>query len=176
VDFKIDFKSVLGRAADTLFAMGLTSTETFRGAARPVLLGHSDGDIIKAQALVLQALREYLHVVKRQSERFLKRFSNKVSFEGLIVPIAGRTTTPVGTGCGIDPNAEGLELLSYLFGFQAPGPVSVEPKVLDAAPFQDDPRSGNLYVPLTYVCTGQLVNRHRFGLKWPPPTTAVTEA
>lgn len=152
--FKIDFKSVLSQAADAMFAMGLMNTTTFHGAARPVLLGHSDGDVIKAQALALEGLATYLHVVKKHSDRFLKQFDEKVSYERILVSIAGKQTTPVGTACGLDPNAEGLERLSYLFGFQMPGPVTLEPKRLDAAPFQDDSRNDNLFVPPTFASNG----------------------
>ena len=40
------------------------------------------------------------------------------------------------------------------FGFQVPGPVSVEPREFEEIPFQEDSRRGNLYVPPTFASRG----------------------
>ena len=67
--FKFDIKATLGKAADAMFAMALVDTTTFYGAARPILLGHSDGDILKAQELVLEGLQDHIHVVQAYLRR-----------------------------------------------------------------------------------------------------------
>ena len=154
MSFKIDFQQLFGRAADVLFAKGLMGTTVFHGAVRPILHGHSDGDINKAQALALEGLHTYLHVVKSHSDQFLERFDGKVSFDALKVPVAGKMVLPVGTGAGLDPNADGLEPFSYLFGFQVPGPVSVEPRHLNDAPFLDDSSRGDLCIPADFSSRG----------------------
>lgn len=152
--FKFDVQATFGKAADAMFAMALVDTTVFHGAARPILLGHSDGCILKAQELVLEGLQDHLHVVRKRSDSFLKAHSPKVTYDSVRVPVAGRMTTPVGTGCGVDVNAAGLEALSAIFGFQSPGPVSLYEKTLEWAPFQDDGRRGNLFVPPTFASQG----------------------
>jgi hypothetical protein len=152
--FKFDVKATFGKAADAMFAMALVDTTVFHGAARPVLLGHSDGCILKAQELVLEGLQDHLHVVQKRSDSFLKAYNSKVSYDSVRVAVAGRLTTPVGTGCGVDMNGGGLDILSAIFGFQVPGPVSLHEKRLDTAPFQDDFRRGNLFVPPTFASNG----------------------
>jgi hypothetical protein len=133
--FRIDFASLFGKALDQLFALALTQPDTFHGTARPILQGHAGGDLVKAQALALEGLHAHLHVLKQHSDRFLVGFNDELSYEPLRVPVAGRWTTPVGTAAGVDPNADGLEPLSYLFGLQMPGPVSLHPREPSAAPF-----------------------------------------
>jgi hypothetical protein len=152
--FKLDFKRLFGAAVDRLFAVGLTDPDSFNLAVRPILEGHADGDIHRAQLLALQGLGDYGHVVKKYSHSFLNGLSDSVSFEGLRVPIAGKQTTPVGTSHGLDPNAEGLEILSYLFGFQTPGPVCVQPRKMDSAPFRDDSAWQDLYLPPDFASHG----------------------
>lgn len=88
--FRLDFDLLFGKAMDRLFALALTQPGTFQGAARPILLGHADGDIAKAQALALEGLRTHLHVLQQQAPRFLDRFNNEVSYAGLRVPVAGK--------------------------------------------------------------------------------------
>lgn len=154
MDFIAEFKRFFGKVPDPLFALALTSSGTFHGTVRPILHGHSGGDIVKAQALVLDSIRDYLHVVRKQSDRFLVEINRKTSLDPVLIPLAGRKTTPVGTGCGLDPNAEGLEVLSYLFGFQVAGPVTVHRRSLESAPFRDDSRRANLYVPPTFASKG----------------------
>ena len=152
--FKFDVKATFGKAADAMFAMALVDTTVFHGAARPILLGHSDGCILRAQELVLEGLQDYLHVVRKRSDSFLKAYNSKVSYDSVRVSVAGRLTTPVGTGCGVDMNAAGLDILSAIFGFQVPGPVSLHEKRLASAPFQDDLRRGNLFVPPDFASNG----------------------
>ncbi len=152
--FKFDVKATFGKAADAMFAMALVDATVFHGAARPVLFGHSDGDILKAQELVLEGLRDHLHVVQKRSDSFLKAYNSKVTYDSVRVPMAGKITIPVGTGCGVDTNAAGLDVLSLIFGFQGPGPVSLHEKPLAAAPFQDDSRRGNLFVPPNFASNG----------------------
>lgn len=159
--FKIDFRAIFGKAADQLFALALTHPDTFHGAARPILEGQSGGDIGKARALALEGMRSYLHVLKQHSERFLHRFSDSVSYEGLRISFGGRRTTPVGTACGVDADAEGLEPLSYLFGFQIPGPVTFQPRPLSPALFRDDSWRGDLYVPTDVASRGWEYVRER---------------
>lgn len=152
--FKIDFKALFGKASDYFFGLALTDPTAFHGGARPVLHGHSGGDIRKAQTLALQGLKEYLHVVRQHSDRFLQRYNDQVSYDAVRVRVAGKLTTPVGTAGGLDPDADGLEPLSYLFGFQIPGPVSAAPREFDEVPFQEDGGRGNLYVPPTFASRG----------------------
>lgn len=147
MDFRLDFHQLFGAAADKLFALALTQPVTFHGGARPLLQGQAEGDIAKAQALALEGLHTHLHVLKRQSDKFLKRFNDDISYADLLVPVAGRLTTPVGTAAGLDPDADGLEPLSYLYGVQIPGPVSCAPRQFDHLPFQEDARRDDLYVP-----------------------------
>jgi hypothetical protein len=154
MQFKLDFQAIFGKAADQLFALALTHPDTFQGAARPILQGQSDGDIRKARALALEGLRTYLHVVQQHSERFLHRYSDTISYEELRIPLAGRWITPVGTACGVDTDADGLEPLSYLFGFQMPGPITLRATQGEPAPFQDDSRRNDLYVPVTLSSRG----------------------
>lgn len=152
--FRIDFASLFGKALDPLFALALTQPDTFHGVARPILQGHAGGDLVKAQALALAGLHSHLHVLKQQSDRFLVGFDDEISYAPLRVPVAGRRTTPVGTAAGVDPNADGLEPLSYLFGFQMPGPVTLHPQEPSEAPFQEDARRGDLYVAPTFASRG----------------------
>jgi hypothetical protein len=152
--FKLDFKRMFGRVTDALFALGLTDPNAFHGAVRPILQGHAEGDIGKAQELALEGLQQHLHVIKQHSDGFLKQLSDDLSLESVMVPVAGRLTTPVGTGCGMDPNADALEVFSLLFGFQLPGPVTVQPHERDARPFQDDARRADLFVPSTLASRG----------------------
>jgi hypothetical protein len=152
--FKLDFKQLFGKATDAFFGMGLTGTGTFHGVVRPILHGHSEGNIAKAQSLALEGMRAHLPVVLRHSEKFLERFSTTVSYETVRVRMAGKTVIPVGTGPGLDPNAEGLEPLAHLFGFQVPGPVSLEPRDPDEMPFVDDPQKDDLYVPPFFASAG----------------------
>ncbi len=152
--FKLDFKRLFGAAVDRLFAVGLTDPDSFSLAVRPILEGHADGDIHRAQSLALQGLQDYAHVVQKYSNSFLKGISDSVSFEGLRVPIAGKQGTPVGTGHGLDPNAEGLDILSMLFGFQTPGPVCVHARSMEAAPFRDDSGWNDLYLPPEFASHG----------------------
>ncbi len=154
MQWRLDFRKIFGAAADGLFAMALTQTSTFEGAARPILHGHAGGDIARAQELALQGLQAYLHVIKRHSDRFLVGYSDEVSYEDLRVPVARRWTTPIGTAPGVDPHADGLEPLSYLFGFQMPGPVSHVPQQPAHMPFQEDPRREDLFIPPTFASRG----------------------
>lgn len=154
MNFIADFKRFFGKVPDALFALALTDATTFHGTVRPILNGHSGGDIVKAQALVLDGIRDYLHVVRKHSDRFLVQVNRKTPLESVMIPLAGRQTTPVGAGVGLDPNAEGLEVLSHLFGYQVPGPVSVHSRHLESAPFQDDSRRDDLYVPPTFASKG----------------------
>lgn len=152
--FRIDFDKLFGKAVDRLFALALTQPGTFHGAARPILQGHAGGDIVKAQALALEGLQTHLHVIKRHSDRFLECFDDHLSYAGLRVPVAGKLTTPVGSAAGLDPNAEGLESLSYLYGLQMPGPIALQPHHPAEMPFQEDARREDLYVPPTYASQG----------------------
>ena len=152
--FRIDFASLFGKAIDQLFAVALTHPDTFHGVARPILQGHAGGDLAKAQELALEGLHAHLHVLKQHSDGFLVGYSDEVSYGPLRVPVAGRWTTPVGTAAGIDPQADGLEALSYLFGLQMPGPVSLHPHEPSEAPFQEDVRRADLYVPPTFASRG----------------------
>ena len=145
--FKINFQQLFGEAVNALFAKGLTSPSAFNGAVRPILHGHADGDINKAQALAVEGLHTYLHVVRNCSPRFLEHLDSALSYDAVKVPMAGRRVVPVGSAAGLDPHADGLEPFSYLFGFQVPGPVTVEPHTLEPAPFLDDPTHGDLYLP-----------------------------
>jgi len=154
MSFKIDFQRLFGKAVDSLFSMGLTSPATFNGAVRSILHGHSDGDINRAQSLAIEGLQAHLHVVKRHSEGFLERFDERVSYEPVKVPFAGRQVVPIGTAPGMDLNAEALEPFSYLFGFQMPGPVLFEPREMQEAPFVDDPTRGDLFVPPEFPSRG----------------------
>lgn len=159
--FKFNFRSIFGQAADQLFARALTHPDTFHGAARPILQGQSEGDIEKARALALEGMHTYLHVVKRHSDRFLHGYDSSTSYESLRIPFGDRFSTPVGTACGLDADAEGLEALSYLFGFQIPGPVTLTARSAATARFQDDGRRNDLYVPLDFSSRGlaYVVNR-----------------
>lgn len=161
MDFRINFKNLFGKAVDQLFALALTQTGTFHGAARPILQGHAGGDIVKAQALALQGLHNHLHVIRQHSERFLERFDEEISYAGLRVPVAGKWTTPIGTAAGVDPDAEGLEPLSYLYGLQMPGPVSLHPHQPVEMPFQEDTRRDDLYIPPIYASQGLIPLRDR---------------
>lgn len=152
--FKLDFKQLFGKATDAFFAMGLSGTGTFHGVVRAILHGHSEGNVTKAQSLALEGMRAHLSVVRRHSEKFLERFSKTVSYETVRVSVAGKTVLPVGTGPGLDPNAEGLEPLSWLFGLQVPGPVSLEPRDPDEMPFVDDPQKDDIYVPPFFASMG----------------------
>jgi hypothetical protein len=147
MDFRLDFHKLFGAAADKLFTLALTQPATFHGGARPLLQGQAEGDIAKAQVLALEGLHTHLHVLKRQSDKFLKRFNDDISYAPLMVPVAGKQTTPVGTAAGLDPDATGLEPLSHLYGVQIPGPVSCAPQQYDHLPFQEDSRRDDLYVP-----------------------------
>ena len=158
MDFRLDFHKLFGAAADRLFAVALTQPVTFHGGARPLLQGQAEGDIAKAQALALEGLHTHLHVLKRQSDKFLKRFNDDISYADLMVPVAGKLTTPVGTAAGLDPDATGLEPLSYLYGVQIPGPVSCASQQFDHLPFQEDSRRDDLYVP----AFGNSQGMHRF--------------
>ena len=161
MDFRIDFNKLFGKAVDRLFALALTQTGTFHGAARPILQGHAGGDIVKAQALALEGLHTHLHVIKQHSGRFLECFSDDISYAGLRVPVAGKWTMPIGTAAGVDPNAEGLDPLSYLYGLQMPGPVTLHPHHPAEMPFQDDARREDLFVPPTYASQGLVPMRDR---------------
>lgn len=154
MSFRIDFNSLFGKAVDRLFAMALMQTGTFHGAARPILQGHAGGDIVKAQALALEGLHAHLHVLREHSGRFLHGFNDDISYAGLRVPVAGKWTTPIGTAAGVDPHAEGLEPLSYLYGLQMPGPVALHPHHPAEMPFQEDARRDDLFVPPTYASQG----------------------
>lgn len=154
MDLPIDFKRLFGSAADGLFALALTQVGTFSGAARPILQGHAGGDIARAQALALQGMHAHLHVIKRHSDRFLDRFNDDISYADLHVPVARKRTTPIGTAPGVDPDADGLVPLSYLYGLQMPGPVSLHPHTPAAMPFQEDTRWDDLFVPPTYASQG----------------------
>jgi hypothetical protein len=145
--FKLDFRRIFGAGIDRLFALGLTDPDAFSLAVRPVLEGHADGDIQRARMLALQGLKEHQHVVAAYRESFLCRLNETVSYEPLQVTIGGKRTTPVGTGPGLDAHAEGLDVFAQLFGFQTPGPVTVEPRACESAPFRDDAGWGNLCLP-----------------------------
>ena len=144
--FNIDFKAVFGSAVDMMFGMGLQNPDAFLNAARPILMEQADGDIVRANALALEGLETYLHIVKRHSGKFLREYKHDLSYDSILTTVAGRQTTPVGTACGMDPNADGLEAFSYLFGFQTPGPVTVRPRVMPAVPFQDAGSPADLFV------------------------------
>lgn len=152
--FKLDFKRVFGVGIDRLFAIGLTDPETFSMAVRPILEGHADGDILNAQSLALQGLKDYEHVVRKYSSAFLQRSNKKTSYEHLGVEMAGHQVLPIGTSHGLDVNADGLEVLSFLFSFQTPGPVTVSPTVVGAAPFQEDAHRVDILVPCTFASRG----------------------
>ena len=152
--FRFDFEKLFGKAIDQLFALALTQTETFNGAARPILQGHAGGDIVKARALAIEGLNAHLHVIKQHADRFTERFDDQLSYAGLRVPVAGKQTMPIGTAAGLDADAEGLEALSYLYGFQMPGPVAYEPHQPAAMPFQEDRQRNDLFAPPTYASQG----------------------
>ncbi|HPA17213.1 MAG TPA: hypothetical protein PLU30_05665 [Verrucomicrobiae bacterium] len=154
MDLSINFRSLFKGVTDTLFGMALTQPESFHGAVRPIIEAQCGGDVVRGQAIALQGIREHLHVVKRHSDKFLVRFSEKVTYDGIRVPVAGRPTTPVGAGCGLDSNAEALEPFSYLYGFQMPGPVSVRPRSPGPTPFRDDQEHADLYLPPTFASVG----------------------
>ncbi len=154
MSFKVDFRSLLGKAADYFFAKALTEPGSFHGAARPILHGHAGGDIARARALAVEALRDHLHVVRENSHRFLQQYDDRLSFDIVRVSVAGHWVTPVGTACGLDADADGLVPLSCLFGFQMPGPVTELPCLAEAMPFQEDARRENLFVPPVVASRG----------------------
>ncbi len=152
--FKLDFKRIFGAGIDRLFSIGLTDPEAFSMAVRPILEGHADGDILVAQALALQGLKDYEHVVKKCSEVFLKGANHRTTYDHIRVEMAGREVLPVGTSHGLDANADGLEVLSHLFSFQTPGPVTVSPTLVESAPFQEDARYNDILIPCTFASRG----------------------
>ncbi len=161
MDLQLDFRKMFGAAADGLFALALTQPGTFHGAARPILQGHAGGDIAKAQALALQGLHTYAHVLKRHSDRFRTGYNDQITYQDLRVPVGRHWTTPVGTAPGVDPHADGLEPLSYLYGLQMPGPVSCDPQLPSQMPFQEDARRDDLYTPPVFVSRGLAHMRDR---------------
>ena len=68
--------------------------------------------------------------------------------------MAGRQVLPIGTSHGLDANADGLDVLSFLFSFQTPGPVTVSPTVVGNAPFQEDSRYVDILIPCTFASRG----------------------
>jgi len=152
--FKLDFKRIFGAGIDRLFAIGLTDPEAFSMAVRPILEGHADSDILHAQSLALQGLKDHEHVVKKYSNVFLQGSGKHVSYEHLKVQLAGKQVLPIGTSHGLDANADGLDVLSHIFSFQTPGPVSVSPTAVGAAPFQEDARFADILVPCSFASRG----------------------
>ena len=152
--FKLDFNRIFGAGINRLFAIGLTDPEAFCMAVRPILEGHADGDILHAQSLALQGLKDYAHVVEKCSDMFLKGSKKHAKFEHLPVEMAGKQVLPIGTSHGLDANADGLDVLSHLFSFQTPGPVAVSPTVVGSAPFQEDGHYNDILVPCAFASRG----------------------
>lgn len=159
--FRIDFQALFGKATDMFFGVGLTRPEAFHGTIRPVLNGHSGGDLHKAQALAIEGLHKHLHVVRRFAPRFREAYNARIRYDTLRTRVAGRDVLPVGAASGMDPDAEALEPLSLLFGFLMPGPVLEKPRDMGRVPFVDDSGNDNLYVAPGFSSKGVAYSAER---------------
>ena len=149
MQFKLDFNRLFGKTAGWFFARGLQNPGFFHGTVRRVLEGHSNNNLPKARQLAIQSLYEYLDIVESCSPLFIDNFKDKFTYDSIKVILDHQRITPIGSGIGLDTDAEGLYPMSRLYGFQITGPVFVEPSENRKISYFDDHRNHNLYLEPT---------------------------
>jgi len=102
------------------FRLGLTNTWFFRNFVRPIAYKRAGGDAERVHEMALETLVAYKDVVRTVASQFYHPY--------LTVTFCGGRVMPFGTSAGLDKNADALEPLSYLFGFQEFGTVVVNPR------------------------------------------------
>ncbi len=102
------------------FRLGLVNPWFFRNFVRPVAYKRAGGDAERVHEMALETLAAYKDVVRDVVSQF--------HYPNLTVTFCGGRVMPFGTSAGLDKNADALEPLSYLFGFQEFGTVVVNPR------------------------------------------------
>ncbi len=103
---------------ERIFEEGMKNTTLFRNLVRKVAYKKAKGDPEKVHELALETLNKYEYV--------LKEISNEFQFPKLSVKLNEKEITPFGTAAGLDKNAQALNPLSYIFGFQEIGTITLQ--------------------------------------------------
>ncbi len=111
---------VLERIERVGFRLGLINTWFFRNFIRPIAYHRTGGDAERVHEMALEKLVAYKDIARDVASRFY--------YHNLTVTFCGERVMPFGTSAGLDKNADALEPLSYLFGFQEIGTVVVNPR------------------------------------------------
>ncbi len=121
-----------------IFKQSLLHPWVFQQIVRPQAYKRAGGDAEAVHALALETLNKYVDVVRDVAPRFQN--------DALKVRFCGKEIMPFGTAAGIDKNADALEPLSYLFGFQETGTIIVPKREGNKRPrMVADVAHGNLY-------------------------------
>jgi len=102
------------------FKKSLTSPRVFRNIVRPAAYRRAGGDPENVHEMALEALNEYLDIVKQVSPKF--------DVPNLHVDVCGKDIMPFGPAEGLDKNGVALRSLSEIFGFVPFGTVVVNPR------------------------------------------------
>ena len=120
------------------FEKSLTSTRLFRDYVRPYAYRRAGGDTEAVHEMALEALNEYEDVIQAHSYEF--------RVPELMVTIANRPVMAFGTAAGLDKNADAVESLSHIFGFQEVGTIVLNEREGNKRPrVAVDNQSENLY-------------------------------
>jgi len=123
------------------FAKGLTNTQFFRDYVRRFAYRRAGGDPERVHEMALEKLQEYEDVIQERFHDFLSP-----ELDILKIEINGRRFLPFGTAAGLDKNADAVEPLSYIFGFQEVGTIIVNPREGNKRPrVAVDERNGDLF-------------------------------
>lgn len=120
------------------FRFSLTHPLFFREVVRRAAYKRCKKDPEEVHRLALRTLDENLDVLKTKAPEFY--------FPDLETKFGDRIIMPFGTAAGLDKNATALRPLSYIFGFQEPGTIIINPREGNPSPrVAIDPNKEDLY-------------------------------
>ncbi|MEK6854768.1 MAG: hypothetical protein AABX73_00940, partial [Nanoarchaeota archaeon] len=99
------------------FLTSLNSPHFFKNFVRKQIYKKAKNDPERVHEMAIEILNRYKEEIKTRSSKF--------DFPFLYVSLAGKKVMPFGTAAGLDKNADALEPLSYIFGFQEIGTIVV---------------------------------------------------
>jgi dihydroorotate dehydrogenase len=117
MEISLNFPKVIERLG---LKLSLTSPVFFSEFARPFAYYRANGDAENVHKKALELLVEHVDIVRSVGHLF--------QYPALKTAFCGKEVMPFGTSAGLDKNADALEPLSYLFGFQEFGTVVMNPR------------------------------------------------
>lgn len=103
--------------AGRLYASALTNRRVFRSIVRPLLYLRAGGDAERVHEMAVGFLQKH--------ENMFEDLKDMFDFPNLHLNVIGQDRMPFGTAAGFDKDGEALYLLSFIFGFEEPGTVTL---------------------------------------------------